>query len=335
MTDTLLTNGRIVTQNDRREIIEDGAVAITDDRITAVGTAKELEATHDADRVIDAEGCAVVPGLVGPHIHVSDILLRGAFAEDLGLYEWLFDVRQPVLSAMTPADHELAARLYCVEAIQSGMTAFVENDLSLDWHDLAPTRRKLAAYDEMGVRNIYGAGIRDQRAGEAFEQLFETVTGDGDRDPYPLVVETAEAFDGVESLIESRHDPDGRQSVWPAPATLGTTTAEALRRAYDLAETHDVMTTTHVAQAETEEEGALSSIEYLRNIGYLGDRALLGHCVQTDDRDVRILAETGTAVAHNFRANMLTATGFAPAVEMLDRGVPVGAGTDNPILNDT
>jgi atrazine chlorohydrolase/5-methylthioadenosine/S-adenosylhomocysteine deaminase len=291
--------------------------------------------------VIDAEGGAIVPGLINAHTHVSDILLRGSFDQDRGLYDWLFNVKQAALFEMDPDDYVTAARLYCVEAIRSGTTTFVENDTALNWDDLEPTRRKLAVYDEMGVRNIYGAGIRDLPVDEGFQRMFDEITardaGSTHPGPDALVVDTDAALDDVESLIETYHAPEERQSVWPAPATLATTTPEALRGSYRLAEEYDVMTTAHVAEAEAEvsERGALSSIEYLRNVGYLGERALLGHCVQTNERDVRLLAQTNTPVVHNFRANMRIATGVAPVTSMLAQGVTVGIGTDNSILNDT
>lgn len=341
MTEILITNGTIVTQDEERRIIDDGAVAVIGDRISAVGPADRLEAETSPDRTIDAEGGAVVPGLINAHTHVSDILLRGSFSPDRGLYDWLFNVKQPALFEMRPEEHALAARLYCLEALQSGTTTFVENATALDWADLEPTRRKLDVYDEMGVRSVYGAGIRDRTPDAGFRRLFEEITardgGSSHPGPDRLVVGTEEALDNTAALIEEFHYPEGRQSVWPAPATLATTTAEALRGAYRLAEEYDVMTTTHVAEAEseTEERGALSSIEYLRNVGCLGERALFGHCVQIDARDVRLLARTDTAVAHNYRANMRLATGFAPIVPMLDAGVTVGIGTDNSILNDT
>lgn len=341
MTDVLITNGVVVTQNDHREIVEDGAVAITDDRISAVGPSDQLEQDTSPGRVIDADGGAVIPGLINAHTHVSDIFLRGAFAQDRGLYDWLFNVKQPAVFAMDPAEHALAARLYCAEAIRSGTTTFVENDTALDWERLETTRRKLDVYETMGIRNVYGAGIRDLPADDQFRQLFEDITArnPGVSHPGPdfLIVETDDALDNVASLIEAFHDADGRQSVWPAPATLATTTADTLRGAYRLATEYDVMTTAHVAEAEAEasERGALSSIEYLRNVGYLGERALLGHCVQVDERDVRLLAQTDTAVVHNFRANMRLATGFSPVVSMLDTGVSVSLGTDNSILSDT
>ena len=122
MTDLLVTNGRVITQDTNRTVIEGGAVAIEGDEITAVGTTDELGSVHAADRVIDAEGGAVIPGLVNPHTHVSDILLRGSFAEDRGLLDWLYNVKRPGTLAMDPDEHALAATLYCIEAIQSGVT---------------------------------------------------------------------------------------------------------------------------------------------------------------------------------------------------------------------
>lgn len=341
MTDLVVINGRVVTQNERRRVIPDGAVAVADGEITHVGPTAEVESAVTAEREIDADGAAVIPGLINTHTHVSDILLRGSFSGDRGLYDWLFNVKQPGVFAMAPEEHALAARLYSLETISSGTTTFVENDTALNWDSLAPTRRKLEVYREMGVRSIYGAGIRDRPVDDAFEAMFEDIRARPPDSIHPgpdvLVRETDTLLSSVDSLIQEYHDPANRQSIWPAPATVATTTAEGLRDAYRLAEEHDVMTTTHTAEsdAEARERGALSTIEFLRNIGYLGDRALLGHCVQTNDRDVRMLARSDTRVAHNYRANMQLGTGFAPIVAMRDRGMTVGIGTDNAMLNDT
>ncbi len=339
MTDLLVTNGRILTQNADREIIESGAVAVSGDRISAVGPATELEGRLDPATVIDADGGAVIPGLINSHTHVSDILLRGSFAEDRGLYDWLINIKQPGTTVMTPEEHALAATLYCVEAIQSGTTTFVENATDVRWGSLENTMAKLEVYDDFGIRNIYAAGFYDQPPDEEFRDLHASFAA---RDPAtvsPLpdefTVDTETAVAGLESLIQSVHDPENRQSVWPSPVVLEATTTEGLQQAVRIAEEYDVMTTTHVAESRLQEQGPLSSIEYLRNVGYLGERTLLGHCVQLSDRDVRVLARTDTHVAHNIRANMRLGTGFAPIVAMRESGVTVGCGTDNAILSDT
>ena len=340
MTDKLVTNGQVVTQDADRRVLEDGAIAIEGDRILAVGPTDELAADYDAAERIDAEGGAVIPGLVNPHTHVSDILLRGSFAEDRGLLDWLYNVKRPGTLAMDPEEHALAATLYCIEAIQSGVTTFVENDTEVVWDDWDDIEAKLDVYDRSGIRNVYGAGMADRGANPTFQELVRDIQARDDGVDHPpldcLVVETDRVLDEVEALLETYHGTaGGRQSVWPAPVVLETTTNRCFREAYDLAERYDVMTTAHVAEAEAEEQRDISSIEYLRNVGYLGERALLGHCVQIDEGDVRILAATDTAVAHNFMANMRLATGFAPVAAMLDAGVTVGLGTDNSILSDT
>lgn len=340
MTDKLVTNGRVVTQNADRLVLDDGAVAIEGDRIVAVGPTKELTADYDAAERLDADGGAVIPGLVNPHTHVSDILLRGSFAGDRGLLDWLYNVKRPGTLAMEPGEHALAATLYCVEAIQSGVTTFVENDTEVVWDDWDDIEAKLDVYERSGIRNVYGAGMVDRGADPTFQELVRDIQARDDGVDHPpldrFVVETETVLDEVESLMETYHGTaGGRQSIWPAPVVLQTTTNRCFREAYELAERYDVMTTAHVAEAEAEEQRAISSIEYLRNVDYLGERALLGHCVQIDDSDVRILAATDTAVAHNFMANMRLATGFAPVAAMLDAGVTVGLGTDNSILSDT
>ncbi len=342
MTELLIVGGTVLTQNAAREVITDGAVCIRDGRIEAVGPRERVESEYAPETVIDATGTAVIPGLINTHTHVSDILLRGSFAEDRGLYDWLLNVKQPGTASMDADEHALAATLYTMEALASGTTTFVENDTEVRWESLTNTQAKLEVYDQIGIRAIYGAGFWDKPADAVPDRFDEFISGAIERDPTvtPLdpdafLTATDSALDSIASLIERHHDPDNRCSVWPAPVVVERTTSEGLRGAYALAEEHDVMTTTHVAEAELQDSGPMSSVEYLRNVGYLGDRALLGHCVQISERDVRLLAETDTRVAHNAHANMRLATGFAPVVSMRDCGVTVGLGTDNSILSDT
>jgi atrazine chlorohydrolase/5-methylthioadenosine/S-adenosylhomocysteine deaminase len=337
----LLTNGTVITQNATRETITDGAVLVRDDTIAAVGPTTTLEKEYEYDRRIDADGGAIIPGLINAHTHVSDIILRGAYSADRGLYDWLYNIKRPAYVQMEPDEHAAAAALYCTEAIQSGVTTFVENDTEVLWDDWADIEAKLDVYERSGTRNIYAAGFADNPPDEEFTALLADIQArnpDVDHPPVDcLTVETETVLSEVESLIQTHHGrASGRQSIWPSPIVVATTTTEGFQRAASLADEYDVMTTAHVAEAEAQALGpALSSIEYLRNIGYLGERTLLGHCVQVDAADVRILAETGTKVAHNFFANMRLATGFAPIVELLDYGATVGLGTDNANLSDT
>lgn len=336
MVDYLIEGGTVLTQNGRRERLDDGAVAVEDGEIRAVGPTAELRDAVDAAETIDASGHVVLPGLVDVHVHVSDILLRGYTGEDRGLFDWLHNVKSPGVAAMTPEDHRIAAALFCTEALRAGVTTFVENDLDPVW-SVEAAEAKLDTYETAGIRSVYGRGIVDLAPSGDFADLKRTkerrepaVEHVPETDPPPLETQ----LESVESLVASRAD-SGLQSVWPAPGIVEGVSTDALQRSVQIAEEYDVMTTTHASESRHQENRATSVVEYLDDVGYLGERTLLGHCVHLSEKDVRLLAETGTRVAHNLLTNLRLGSGLAPLRAMRTRGVPVGLGTDNATLSDT
>jgi cytosine/adenosine deaminase-related metal-dependent hydrolase len=341
MTDLLLTNGTVVAMNADRDILSDGAVAVADGEIVDVGPTDRIEAEYTAPERIDASGQAILPGFISTHVHVSGILLRG-LGNHRNLYDWLINVKRPGTSAMTAEDHTIAAAVYAREALSTGLTTFVENATgSGGGYDTELLEGKFAVYDAAGVRNIYAYAFADKPPSQSFVESAGDIAM---REPSvahvlpdETVADTQDALDTVESLIESYHGTaDGRQSVWPAPYLATIVTPEGLQGAYDIAERHDVMTTTHTAEdAFNEQSRRLSSVAYLRNAGYLGERALLGHCVQVSEADMRALAVTDTRVAHNTLANCALGSGIAPVPTMQSYGVTVAMGTDNVPNNDT
>lgn len=67
MSNLLITNGRVIDPASGHDAVAD--VAIADGIIAAVG--KGLSRSH-AERVIDAGGCIVTPGLIDPHVHLRE-----------------------------------------------------------------------------------------------------------------------------------------------------------------------------------------------------------------------------------------------------------------------
>jgi cytosine/adenosine deaminase-related metal-dependent hydrolase len=341
MVDLLVDGGTVVTMNAARDVLEDGAVAVEGGEIRAVGPAGELRADYDPDRVIDAGGHAVVPGFVDAHVHVNDVLLRG-LGGDRALHDWLLNVNKPGIAALGPDEEAISAALYCTEAIRSGITFFVDNAAGTGpgmWLDADHRDARFGVYRDAGLRTVFAQEFVDERlaADDRFERFLaaQTASRPGS-DPEPVEpLETAEALDRIEGLIEADHAPEDRRSVWPAPIYPWAVSPAGLRGAYDLAERYDVMTSTHVSEVTQQERNLLSSVEYLDKVGYLGERALLGHCVHLDERDVRLLAETGTKVAHNLLTNLALGSGIAPVPTMHGYGVDVGIGTDNASASDT
>src|ERR1044071_281396 len=69
--DLIVTNARVVTMNDRRELHENGMVVIQGSRILAVGPVASLAQKFTAAKTIDAHGDIVMPGMINTHTHSS------------------------------------------------------------------------------------------------------------------------------------------------------------------------------------------------------------------------------------------------------------------------
>jgi cytosine/adenosine deaminase-related metal-dependent hydrolase len=335
--DLLIENGLLVTMNDSLEVIENGSVGIRENQIIAVGPTEEIRSEINCKRTIDASDQIVLPGLINTHVHVSDVLSRGLGKQRL-LHDWMVNSKQPFVAAMDKEDHEIASKLYSYESISSGITTFVENaGATGKGYDEDVIETKMDVYDNSGIRNVYAHGFITQRPNEETASMLETFKRKEPEVNHPPaeIVTAQEGLEKVESLIEAYHGTaSGRQSVWPAPYIARSVSDEALRGAYELAEKHDVMTTTHTAESEFQERYPISSVEFLDSAGYLGKRCLLGHCVQTDHQDLQLLAENDVKVAHNIAANLALASGVAPIPDMIDMGITIGIGTDNACLSD-
>ena len=100
----LIKGGTLVTV-DAGDAVAEGDLLIRDGRIAAVG-----ETGERADEVIDARGCAVLPGFVQTHVHFCQTIFRGA-ADDLALIDWLKQRVWRMEAAHTAASVRASARL--------------------------------------------------------------------------------------------------------------------------------------------------------------------------------------------------------------------------------
>jgi cytosine/adenosine deaminase-related metal-dependent hydrolase len=331
--DLVISNAQVVTVDPQRRVIGRGGIAVVDDRIVAVGD-DDMIAAYDAPIVIDAEGQALLPGFVNAHTHATHGLLRGGPSDDRVLYDWLVNSLNPGMKAYTERDVELAALLYSVESLRSGITTSVDN-ADYGRAPFAPATT-LGVYSRMGVRVVYGRLFFDTLPSEfgayisAMEGKEPEIAHDHD------FIESASAvLAETDQLIRKYHgSADGRIHVWPGPAVAITTTAEGLLGAKDLARKHGTGVMIHVAQSHFDRlQHGVSSIEYLAAIGFLGPETLCAHMVQVDATDIRILKNLDVKVAHCPVSNMFVADGIAPVMEMHLAGITTGLGTDDVNAN--
>ena len=302
----------IITMDDDRRIIRDGAVVIEGSRIVQVGKSADL-ADVAAERVIDADGMVVAPGLVNGHMHVSYAhATRGIFPDSLGS-DYLPNVFR-LQGEMTAEEEYLTSLLGITELLKYGTTTFIDPG-STKFLDAG-----LRAYEQSGCRIIVGAHVTDQ--------------------PNPVnlpVYDTDEAVAIVERTIRDYDGAlDGRVRAWAMPFGPNFATPRLLQKSKRLADDSGVSLTLHFNNSRAYVESCLRDhgmrpTQYLESLGVLGENVVMSHCLGLDQSEVDVLARTGTKVVAVPTAAVksgfgMTSEGLLP--EMLDAGITVGIGTD-------
>ena len=119
-----------------------------------------------------------------------------------------------------------------------------------------------------------------------------------------------------------------------------TVNKEDLEKIKTLSEEYNLPVSMHVAETQAEFDGfqedhGMTPVEYLDSIGLLNDRFIAAHAIFVTDSDIALMKERDVGVAHNMVANIKSAKGVAPALQMHDQGLRVGLGTDGPMSGNT
>jgi len=278
-----------------------------DGKVVELGPEVEPRAGDD---LLDAQGKALVQGLVNGHTHAAMTLFRG-HGDDRPLMEWLQEVIWPVEANLTDEDVYWGTRLACVEMIRTGTVRFWD----MYWRAGATAR----AVEDAGLRATIGEVVID--VGDA--------AGDG------TISEVVER--GLEEI------GDARDLVRPAlaPHAIYTVSERSLRWFAEASEDRGLPVQIHLSETEEEVTRCLSEhsvrpAEYLDRVGLLGPRTVLAHGVWLDDGELELIAARGATVVTNPTANLkLAVGGVFPYLEAERRGVHVGLGTDGAGSNNS
>ncbi len=308
--DTLLLAPLIVTQNDAREIISNGAIAIGGGKILGIGPRAETEAAFQAAERLEMADSLLMPGLVNAHTHASMTLLRG-YADDLPLMEWLQEHIFPAEGHLAHRMVYVGAMLACAEMMRTGTTDFYDMYLL--------ESAVLEAVDKAGMRAICGEVIF----------AFPSVAYKDVPSAFALYREQAQGLKG--------HD---RLRLGVSPHAVYTTNREILEGCRDLAEELDLPLFIHLAETRQETEDCLAMhgvrpVELCRLAGILGPKTTIHHGIDLNWAEQDLLAQCNVKMSHNPKSNMKLASGVAPVPELLQKGVCVGLGTDGAASNNS
>lgn len=308
--DKILSGGMVLTMNAGMDLYPDGAVAISGDHIVAVGPSDAIREKYTADELILCQDQIIMPGLVNAHTHVPMTLLRG-IADDLRFDVWLMGYIMPTeREFVTPEFCRLGTRLGCAEMIRSGITMFA--DMYYFEADIADETAKA------GMRAVCGQTILK----------FPTPDADSYDESIAYTRKFIETWKGHPLIVPA-----------VAPHAPYSCTDEILTACKDLAVEFDVPLLIHISEMRQEVEDSrrdsgMPVVPRVKKLGLFDAKTLAAHCVHVDSGEIRTMFNHNVGVAHCPTSNLKLANGIAPIVEMLERELKVGIGTDGPASNN-
>lgn len=280
--DFAIVGATVITMNESREVIPNGAVAVKGDRIVWVGSVDDYDQNVRAEKQIRASGNVLCPGFINTHVHTTgDPLTRHYMPGHIGGPDALVDWVLPRYFAHTPEDERLSAKLCATELLKSGTTTFVE----------AGTIRHLdeavAGFRQTGIRGRVGAWVE----GRAF-------------DP------EANQSDLIDDAIKIMEDEVSRYpatadhliGAWPILVGHNTNPAEVWQAAKKIADKNSISVAAHMSPYQSDpdwylENTGMRPANYLDHLGVLGKNLLLTHMTHMDKDELDLLAATQTSIA--------------------------------------
>ncbi len=309
----LVANGYVITRDPDRPFFKDGAVAVDGTSIQEVGSYKELKERYPDAEFVDARGGVIMPGLINAHTHIYSGLARGLsidgnnptnFLEILEGMWWAIDQK------LSLDGTRASAYATILDCLRDGVTTIFDHHASFGEIPGSLFAIKDVA-KELGIRSCL---------------CYEVSERDGEEKTEQGIRENAE----FASWAQKEND-DMIKAMFGGHAlfTISDRTFERMVSA------NNGMTGFHIHVAE----GMNDVYDSLRNYGcrpvnrllyngILGERTLLGHCIHVSPAEMDIIKETGTMVVNNPESNMGNAVGCAPVLQMMQKGITVGMGTD-------
>ena len=308
--DWLSEAGWVIPVQPSGVVLEQHAVVIEDDLITAILPIAEARARYAPKQLVQRPDAVLMPGLVNAHCHNPMTLMRGV-ADDLALMPWLNEHIWPIERAVMAADFVAdGIELAVAEMLRGGTTCCNENYFFPD--------AQAQTYQRLGFRAAVSIPIIDFPTAWASSQ-----------DQY---------FDkGLAVHDQFKHSPLLSFSMAPhAPYTVCDASFERIRR---YSEQLDLQVHCHVH--ETAQEIADSMAQYkqrplsrLERLGLVNEHLAAVHMTQLTPAEIALCAERGVSVVHCPQSNMKLASGFCPADALLKAGVNLAIGTDGCASNN-
>lgn len=310
----LVGNGIVITQDNNNPIINNGAIVIKDNIIVEVGDYNALKSKYNNYEFVDAKGKVIMPGIINNHHHIYSAFARGMdnkeapsnnFVEILERLWWKMDKK------LTLEDTKYSAYTTYIDCIKNGVTTVFDHHASpYSITDSLFTIGDVAK--ELGMRTTLCYEVSDRDGVDITnEGIYENVNF--------IKYANKDDSDMIKGLfgLHASFTLSNKTLEKCAKEMEGLNTGYHVHAAEGIADLHDTL-----------KVSGKRVIERLNDYNILGNKTLAVHCIHINNSEMDLLKSTNTNVINNPESNMGNAVGCSPVLEMLNKGVTVGMGTD-------
>ena len=309
----LIGNGKVITRDKDQPLIESGAVLVEGNRILKVGKNDYLRKEYQDAEYIDAKKGLIMPGLINTHNHIYSAMARGMSIDGYnpkGFLEILDGLWWNIDRHLTLEQTKQSAIATYIDCIKNGVTTVFDHHASFGSIEGSLFTIADAAKD-LGVRTCLCYEVSD-RDGE--EKMKAAVKENVDFIKYTsgLKDDMAKALMGIHASFTISDETFAfiRENT-PGGIGYHIHVAEGIEDLYDSLKKYGKRV-----------------VNRLMDQGILGPKTVAGHCVYVNSQEMDLLKETDTVVVHNPESNMGNACGCPPTIEIFNRGIMTGLGTD-------
>lgn len=312
----LIKNARIFTFDKLNTVIDDGYIKIEDGIIKKIGSMEELkgnkELTDKSSEVIDASHKIVMPGFICTHTHIYSAFARGMdlkggstsnFFEILENLWWRLDRK------LNHEDIYYSAVATVTECIKSGVTCIFDHHAGA--HSIEGSLDVIdRAMRELGMRGVLCYELSDRDGGEIADEGIK---------------------ENVRFLKKAYNDrTDMVKGLFGLHASF-TLSNKTLEKASDEGNMLKAGFHVHVAEGKGDRDITLDKykkgiVERLHDFNIINDKTILAHCIHIDEKEKELLRKGN--VVHNPESNMNNAVGYCDVLDLMNRGIMVGLGSD-------
>lgn len=336
MATLLLRNiGWLYTCDAQERVIRHAYLLAEDGRVVDMG--KEPCPHAGADVVEDLAGCIAVPGLISLHHHFFQSLTRAIpQSQRTRSLAWLFGM-YPIWSGIDADAMRWATLAAAGELLLTGGTTCADHSYYLPGDGSEMVDAQVSAAAEAGLRLHLVRGCMPTIEGDLAERLGPMLDGRLKR----MLDDPAALFSRIEADLAHHHDASRGSMLRLDLGPTGVTYAqpEIMRRLADVAQANGLGLHTHFHPRQIERDACLrhtgkDTMTFLRDSGWLTQRAWYAHCAELSDAEMAAFADHGCGIAHCPRTVVRLGYPLTRVSAMRRSGIPVGVGIDGAASND-